>query len=133
MSNFEQMPLHELARQWKYAKMNENDAIEHRRKLEDAIVVLLAIPADRKGTSTFTDGDAEVKIVSKLYDKVDAKKLEALAVEYGMLGSMYKLFRKSYEINAKEWANAHEFTKQIFCDAITTTPGRHSISISIKE
>lgn len=124
----------ELCRNWLLAKEEERVAIEKRRAVEDALIERLRVPSDLDGTlSTSIESEYQIKIVGRLNRKIDADKLQELAVENGLFEHLQNLFRWKPEINAKAWSAADPSITKPLLGAITTTPGRPSFSIIIKE
>ncbi len=124
----------ELCRNWLLAKEEERVAIEKRRAIEDALIERLRVPSDLDGTlSTSVESEYQVKIVGRLNRKIDAEKLQELAIESGVYEHLQNLFRWKPEINAKAWNAADPSITKPLLGAITTTPGRPSFSIIIKE
>jgi hypothetical protein len=124
----------ELCRNWLLAKEEERVAIEKRRAIEDALIERLRVPSDLDGTlSTSVESEYQVKIVGRLNRKIDADKLQELAVENGLFEHLQNLFRWKPEINAKAWGAADPSITKPLLGAITTTPGRPSFTITIKE
>lgn len=122
-----------LAEQWLAAKEAEKTAIAERRRLEDEMVKLLNIPKDLDGTKNFEVDGIAIKIVGRLDAKVNSDKLQDLAAEHGLTQHLSTLFRWKPEINAAAWKSADSEITTPLLDAITTTNGRPSFTISIKE
>lgn len=124
----------ELCRNWLLAKEEERVAIEKRRAIEDALIERLRVPSDLDGTLNSPVGsDYQIKVVGRLNRKIDADRLQELAVESGLFEHLQNLFRWKPEINAKAWNAADPSITKPLLGAITTTPGRPSFSIIIKE
>ena len=124
----------ELCRQWLIAKEEERVAIEKRRAVEDALTECMRVPPDLDGTLSSSVGPHyQIKVVGRLTRKIDADKLQELAVESGLFEHLQNLFRWKPEINAKAWNAADPSITKPLLGAITTTPGRPSFSIIIKE
>lgn len=123
----------EMCRLWIEAKEAERVATEARRKIEDEMVSSMCVPNDLDGTFTATGVDYQVKIVGRLNRKIDADKLQELAIESGVYEHLQNLFRWKPEINAKAWSAADPSITTPLLGAITTTPGRPSFTITIKE
>lgn len=123
----------EMCRLWIKAKEAERIAIETRRQVEDELVNSMCVPAGLDGTFTATGADYQVKIVGRMSRKVDAERLQELAIEHGVYEHLQNLFRWKPEINAKAWDAADPSITTPLLGAITTTPGRPSFTITIKE
>jgi len=122
-----------LYQRWLDAKEVEKTAIADRRKLEDEMVKAFYVPKDLDGTKTYEKDGFVVKIVGRLDRKVNADKLQDLAAEYGLTDHLSSLFRWKPEINMSAWKSADALITTPLQDAITTTNGRPSFTITIKE
>lgn len=124
----------ELIDQWRKFKADEDFAKAERRKVEDQMAEKLAIAEGFEGTvsSKFDDG-VVLKVEGRLNRKVDSDKLQEIAAENGLSEHLSSLFRWKPEINATVWKNTDEAITRPLLAAITTTPGRPSFSITIKE
>lgn len=122
-----------LAQEWMEAKAAEVAAIAKRRELEDQMVKSLGIAQNLDGTKNFEVDGLAIKIVGRLDRKVNSEKLQDLAAEHGLTQHLSSLFRWKPEINAAAWKSADSEITTPLLDAITTTNGRPSFTISIKE
>lgn len=124
----------DLIDQWRKFKADEDFAKAERRKVEDQMAAKLAIAEGFEGTVTskFDDG-VVLKVEGRLNRKVDSDKLQEIAAENGLSQHLSSLFRWKPEINATVWKNTDEAITRPLLAAITTTPGRPSFSITIKE
>jgi hypothetical protein len=122
-----------IYQQWLNAKAVEEAAIKTRRDLEDAMAFELALPANLDGTSNFDCDGYAVKIVGRINRKIDSDKLQALAAEHGLADHLPSLFRWKPEINATAWKAAAANITAPLLDAITSTPGRPSFTITRKD
>jgi hypothetical protein len=93
----------------------------------------LALPANLDGTSNFDRDGYAVKVVGRINRKIDSDKLQALAAEHGLADHLPSLFRWKPEINATAWKAAAATITQPLLDAITSTPGRPSFTITRKD
>lgn len=125
--------LAELSAQWLAAKEAEREATEVRRAIEDQMLEALRVSQALDGTENYESEGYKVKIVGRLNRKIDADKLQELAVENGLFEHLQNLFRWKPEINAKAWSAADPSITKPLLGAITTTPGRPSFTITIKE
>jgi hypothetical protein len=126
--------LDELARQWSDAKQDEAIAVAKRRTIEDRLVELLEIPDTKEGTtSSTTEQGYQIKVVGRMNRKVDADKLQELAIAAGLTEHLPSLFRWSADVNAAVWKAADQRITSPLLGAITTTPGRPSFTITRKE
>ena len=120
------------AEAWQQAKMEETAATIRRRAVEDKM--LEAMQLDEAGEDTTTVQPASgivVKIVRRIDRKVDAEKLQEIAIEHGLMDHLSSLFRWKPEINATAWKQADPAITRPLADAITAKPGRPSFKITI--
>ena len=122
-----------LSASWLIAKQAEADAIANRRSIEDQLAQLVNVSADLDGTETLEAGQYTVKIVGRIDRKVDADKLQEIAIEHGLMDHLSSLFRWKPEINATAWKQADPTIVRPLADAITAKPGRPSFKITLKE
>lgn len=120
-----------LSAAWLIAKQAESDAIANRRAIEDQLAQLANVRADLDGTETVESGQYTVKIVGRIDRKVDADKLQEIAIEHGLMDHLSSLFRWKPEINATAWKQADPAIVRPLADAITAKPGRPSFKITI--
>jgi len=122
-----------LTQAWIKAKVSETEAIEWRRKTEDRLLSILGIPEMLEGTENAECGDYKIKVVGRMNRKVDAEKLQELALSNGLQDHISALFRFKPEINTTAWKATDTSITDLLLDAITTTPSRPSFSIITKE
>ena len=122
-----------LSAAWLAAKQQEADATARRRDIEDHMAKLAAVPADLDGTAGLEAGQYSIKIAGRIDRKVDADKLQALAIEHGLTDQLSSLFRWKPEINMTAWKQASPEVVRPLADAITAKPGRPSFKVTIKE
>lgn len=122
-----------LSAEWVRIKASEERAVTERRKIEDQIVKLLALPESFETTETAEPEGFVVKIAGRIDRKVDAEKLQILAFEAGLTDHLATLFRWKPEINMTLWKAADEIITRPLAAAITAKPGRPSFKITIKE
>lgn len=125
--------LAELSAQWLAAKEAEREAIEVRRAIEDQMLEALRVSQALDGTENYESEGYKVKVVGRLNRKIDAEKLQELAIENGVYEHLQNLFRWKPEINAKAWNAADPSITNPLLGAITTTPGRPSFTITVVE
>lgn len=126
--------LDELSVLWLESKEKERMAVEARRIYEDQMLKIIAIAEDFEGTkNSMTDAGLEIKVVGRMNRKVDADKLQDIAAENGLTEHLATLFRWKPEINASAWKASDDSITRPLLDAITTTPGRPSFSITKKD
>ena len=119
-----------LYQQWLDAKTAEKDAMELRREIEDQLVADLGIDKTLDGTKNIEVEGYKVKIVGRLDRKVNSDKLQDLAAEYGLTEHLSSLFRWKPEINASAWKSADPRITEPLLDAITSSNGRPSFTIT---
>jgi len=119
-----------LYQQWLDAKTAEKDAMELRREIEDQLVADLGIAKTLDGTQNVEVDGYKVKIVGRLDRKVNSDKLQDLAAEFGLTEHLPSLFRWKPEINASAWKSADPRITEPLLDAITSTNGRPSFTIT---
>ena len=119
-----------LYQQWLDAKAAEKKAMDDRRTIEDQLVKALSIPKNLDGTQNVQDEGYKIKIVGRLDRKVNSEKLQDLAAEYGLTEHLSSLFRWKPEINASAWKSADSRITDPLLDAITSTNGRPSFTIT---
>jgi hypothetical protein len=119
-----------LYQQWLDAKAAEKAAMDDRRTIEDQLVKSLNIPNTLDGTQNVQDDGYKIKVVGRLDKKVNSEKLQDLAAEFGLTEHLSSLFRWKPEINASAWKSADSRITDSLQDAITTTNGRPSFTIT---
>ena len=128
-----QPDLKTLSQQWLHHKGNEEFATTERRKIEDQMVKLLAIPESFESTETAEPEGFVVKIAGRIDRKVDGEKVQELAAEFGLTDHLAKLFRWKPEINMSIWKATDATITAPLAGAITAKPGRPSFKIIPKE
>ena len=122
------------AAEWIAAKDLEKAAVKRRRELEDHLLSLIGIPENMEGTETVeTDGSYEIKLTGRMNRKVDAEMLRELATDAGVSEHLGTLFRWKAEINTAAWKYVDAAITKPLLRAITTKPGRVSVSITKEE
>lgn len=119
-----------LYQQWIDAKEAEKAAIDLRRAFEDELVVELGISKTLDGTQNIEADGYKVKVIGRLDRKVNSDKLQDLAAEHGLTQHLSSLFRWKPEVNASAWKSADPLITAPLQDAITTTNGRPSFTIT---
>ena len=119
-----------LYQRWLDAKKLEAAAVTERRQLEDQMVAEFTIPKDLDGTVNHELDGYKIKIEGRINKKIDADKLQMLAAEAGLSEHLSSLFRWKPEINAKAWNSAADAVTKPLLDAITSTPGRPTFTIT---
>ena len=122
-----------LSAEWLGFKTAEEKATTERRKIEDAMVKLLAIPPDFESTETAEPDGFVVKVSGRIDRKVDGEKVQELAAEFGLTEHLAKLFRWKPEINMTIWKASDESITRPLAAAITAKPGRPSFKITFKD
>jgi len=119
-----------LYQQWLDAKADEKKAVADRRTIEDQLVKALSISKNLDGTQNVQDEGYKIKVVGRLDKKVNSAKLQDLAAEYGLTDHLSSLFRWTPEINASAWKSADPRITAPLLEAITTSNGRPSFTIT---
>ena len=119
-----------IYQRWMEAKQIEASAIEERRSLEDQMIMEASIPSDFNGTKNFIALGYKIKVEGRINRKIDAEKLQDIANESGLTEHLSSLFRWKPEINTKVWNAADEAVTRPLLDAITSTPGRPTFTIT---
>lgn len=119
-----------LYQRWLDAKKAEKEALDLRRAIEDELVMELDIAKTLDGTQNIETDGYKVKVVGRLDRKVNADKLQDLAAEHGLTQHLSSLFRWKPEVNASAWKSADPLITAPLQDAITTTNGRPSFTIT---
>jgi hypothetical protein len=122
--------LSELSASWIEAKDAEKKAQDVRRLIEDRMLSLIGLPEAFDGTENAAAGEYKIKLVGRLNTKIDADRLQEIAIESGLTEHLSSLFRWKPEINVKVWRAADESITNTLLEAITTTPGRPSFAIT---
>ncbi len=112
------------------AKQREQQAVRQRREIEERITQAVGIDPGFEGTRTVASGNFQVKLTSRMQRKVDAEKLQSIAKEHGIFYTLAHLFRWKPEINAAAWKAASSEVTSTLLGAVTTTPGRPTITIT---
>lgn len=120
-----------LSKEWTIAKMDETTATNYRRQIEDKLVKHFKVPETFEGTQNREVGQYVVKIEGRMNRKVNADKLQELAVANGLEEHLISLFRWKPEIAAAAWKAADESITKPLLGAITTTPGRPTFTITM--
>lgn len=123
--------MEQLAAEWLEAKEAERNAVVRRRNFEDTMRTLANFSDKAEGTEKIKTSGYDIKIVGRIDRKVDADKVQELAVEYGLTDHLGTLFRWKPEINMAAWNAADESITRPLAAAITAKPGRPSFSIEI--
>ena len=119
-----------LYQEWLDDKARETAAIADRRNLEDQMVVAFHVPKNLDTTIKQELDGYVIKMEGRINKKIDADKLQMLAAEAGLSEHLTSLFRWKPEIIAKAWGAADEAITKPLLDAITSTPGRPTFTIT---
>lgn len=119
-----------LYQRWLDAKKLEAAVVAERRQLEDQMVELFGVPKDLDGTIKREADGFQIKMEGRINKKIDSDKLQMLAAEAGLSEHLSSLFRWKPEINAKAWNSASDAVTKPLLDAITSTAGRPTFSIT---
>ncbi len=122
-----------LVQAWLDAKQAEKEAQQSRRAAEDALLDELGLRNHFDGTENREVEGYKVKVTARQNRRIDADKLQEVALDAGVHDHLSSLFRWKPEINAKAWSAADESITRPLLEAITTTPGRPSFVIEPNE
>lgn len=123
-----------LYQAWLNAKQTEETAVKVRRDLEDQMVKEFNVAPTMEGTKNFWTADGyQVKIVGRMTRKVNAERLQELAAEHGLSDHLASLFKWTPTIVSDQWESADPSITEPLLDAITTTAGRPTFKIIVKE
>jgi len=122
--------IEELAAQWEEHKLAEEAAVKARREIEDEIVELIELDPAKEGTLNIEAGSYQIKLVSRLNRKVNSELLQEIAAEHNLDNQLTQLFRWKAEIDQKAWKMADDSITSKLGQAVTTTAGRPSFSIT---
>lgn len=118
-----------LADQWLAAKAAEQTAQRRRREIEDEMLASFGLAEHVEGTESREANGYKIKVTARQNRRIDADKLQEVALDAGVHDHLASLFRWKPEINAKAWSAADERITRPLLEAITTTPGRPSFAI----
>jgi hypothetical protein len=123
-----------LYQAWLNAKQTEETAVKVRRDLEDKMVKDFNISSTMEGTKNITTSEGfTVKIIGRMTRKVNAERLQELAAEHGLSDHLASLFKWTPTIVSDQWESADPSITEPLLDAITTTAGRPTFKIIVKE
>lgn len=122
-----------LAQLWVELKEIERKAVQDRREIEDQIKSKVGLDESFEGLTKIDTKNVSIKITSRIDRKVDADKLQEIAVENGLSEHLGNLFRWNAEINMAAWKGADEKITKPLLSAVTSKPGRPSFTITKKE
>ena len=98
------------------------------KELEDALIV----PAGWEGARTTDIGEFKVVAKRTNYTKVDTALLEQITAANKLDKVTKEAFRFKAEINKKAFAALTPYTQGLYAPAITTTAGKMSFTVDIK-
>lgn len=122
-----------LYQQWLTAKAKETEATAERREIEDKLVAQFNVPPTLDNTANFEADGFKIKVEGRINRKINSEKLQEIAAENDLLAHLSALFRWKPEINASVWKSTDPAITTILLDAITSTPGRPSFTITKKD
>lgn len=123
----------ELLQKWIELKEVENNAQSARRAIEDELSEILKIDATKEGSKTIKHEGFVLKITTRIDRKVDADKIQELAMEHGVEPHLAVLFRWKPEISMTQWKQTDKKITDALAAGITAKPSRPSFSITKKE
>jgi hypothetical protein len=119
---------------WLEAKEREQLAIDERREIEDYLTnAMFALSEDFEGSQSLTLDDYKLTVTGRMNRKVDADRVQELAREHGLTAAIEDLFSWKADVRMTEWRQADPAITNVLAEAITTTPGRPSYKITLKE
>lgn len=118
-----------LSADWMEAKEAERQAQEKRLLIEKELISMAEIGDQFEGSKTIKPQGYKIRITRSFRRKVDGEKLQAVAEEHGLFSCLQELFRWKPEIDKKAWDSAEEQVTRVLSVAITTTPGKPSVTI----
>ena len=121
----------DLLKLWWEFKRQEELAMTQRREIEEMLTSHL--PEQWEGSETEREGEFKVVISRRFTRKVDSDALQATAREFGLEEYLPELFRWKPEIDAKRWKAAPAEVTAKLERAITVTPGKASVKITLEE
>lgn len=119
----------DLYDRWINAKEAERVAVEVRRAIEDELFAQFDV-GDAEGSTTINRDGYKVKVTTRYNRKIDSDLLQEIAAENGFTDYLSTLFRWKPDLDMKAWKAADVYITDILANAITTTPGRPSFSIT---
>jgi len=122
-----------LLRKIEWARSEERNAANTRRKLEDQLVQMLEVPETLEGVETIDNGVAEIKVTGRINRRIDSDLLQELAHEAGVFDHLQTLFRWRPSIDMRAWRAADPSITEPLMAAITAKPGRPSIAIKFTD
>lgn len=124
------MQMKNLVLLWTQYKNEELNAIKNRREIEDQMSKILEINPANEGTVVLDADEYTVKVQTRLTRKVDTDLLQEVAAEHGLSNHLTDLFRWKADLDMKAWKAAAPEITSVLAQAVTTTSGRPSFSIS---
>jgi hypothetical protein len=121
--------LKELLADWYAAKEEERQAVNRRRKVEDALNGVLGVNSAVETSKTLRQAGFVVKVATRFNRKVNGDRLQDIAAEFGLTQHLSTLFRWKPELNVRAWESADPSITAPLEDAITTSAGRPSYLI----
>lgn len=122
--------INKLASLWAIYKQEESEAIANRREIEDQLSELLDINSAAESTTVHETQDYAIKVQTRMTRKVNTDKLQEIAAEHDLNNEVSQLFRWKAEVDLKAWKSAAPEVSQVLAQALTTTAGRPSYSIT---
>lgn len=124
------MQMKNLVLLWTQYKNEELNAIKNRREIEDQMSKILEINPANEGTVVLDADEYTIKVQTRLARKVDTDLLQEVAAEHGLSNHLTDLFRWKADLDMKAWKAAAPEITSVLAQAVTTTSGRPSFSIS---
>ena len=121
-----------LAAEWLECKETERRAIDRRRKIEDAMSVLISVRDTDEGVKTSELNQHVVKVTTRLNKTVDAGIAQEIAAEHGLEEYLGNVFRWKPEVNVAAWKAVGDNVRTVLSKAVTVKPGRPTYAITKK-
>lgn len=118
---------------WLELKDAERKATQARRSFEDKFLESLHFDNQQEGSETFYAPRYIIKVTGRMTRSVNGDKLQDIAIENGLVDQLSSLFNWKPSVNMRAWKGTDASITNKLSKAITTKPGRSSISIEEAE
>jgi len=123
----------ELSSRWLELKRQEEEVVNERRIIEDALTIALRIKESLEGVETKKIDGLIIKVTGRIDRKVNSEQVQELAAEHGLSSHLPDLFRWTPAINMTAWKRADKAITEPLLDAITSKAGRPSYKITLNK
>ena len=124
--------IYEITRRLYIAQAAEKVAKDRRIAIEKELEEAIGVPEGWEGAKTTDIGEFKVIAKRANYTKVDAALLEQITAANKLDKVTKETFRFKPEINKKAFAGLPPYTQNLYAPAITTTAGKMSFTVDIK-